>query len=1017
MCCTSRIALLLLALWPASLLAAPQGPPGALTRTPGPHPRTLLLPGQRQAIQSRLGREPYLTLFKRTAAWAARAGAPSDHTLNQVQRTANIARAAAFLHYLDRTVGAGGAPAAFADANARQAMGRKAASYLLAMKITSRAKGALGYIKDIHTAQELHMWAETLDLLLGVTPSVFTAAERARAAQNLADLAADFYGDFTADPNYLLTRSLINNHRTKSAGALGLAALALHGERFEARATDGRYDPARWLDFALRYADLCGRDILTDADHGYQEGPAYLAYGHLDLLSFLWAWHNYTGGAAAQVDWSPGVVPYYRFHASGPVVVPNLWRSPWLEGQLRWAASLALPDGTMPGYDDNSPGGRPFFFGALVQPGVASAGFFRWTWRRAGYPSSGSVDQAPFLLSTFDDRVEETPPAAAGVARSSAMPHAGQVIMRSGWGADDTHVMVLAEHGKAAGWARTRWGDQVDGAAGHEHPDPGAFSLTAHGERLAIDSGYMGWDQHSLVNDAHNHNILLVDGKGPQIYRLVIPETDVELGKVTLKRPEQEGGWAPALDGMAYLTASDMSSPGVNLAEVVTTYSVNVPRTEIRRRAVFLASRYLVLLDRAVTPHSGPGMSTAIHSYTFQLHGNGGGTSGGTFARVPGGGLWSRPAARLRATLSAGRPLALNTRLAVHDPGNRKPHTHVALDGTVRARRGEPVELLALLAPERVADSAGRDAVTTCRPGPCLRWTAPDISCTAWSGARREVRGAVGGAALLQAGGGAFCRSGRHLSGLFDEVGKAGGPMLTGRFALDAAGRAAAYQLKIHRAGAGAPVATLDLPAVVGREPAGACKYSTTGRGATEQRWQVQAPAPGTLVTAPRLTLPVASVVSPALLEGRPALFRLGERVKLSSAASCGAGPTLSRAWRITRRPELSRLELPAASASAIEQSLAPDLPGVYALSLTVTGPGAGQGRATYTFEVEGEPPWPDGTDAGPPRDAGADAASATPAPVAGGGCDGCAAGGPAPAGAPALLLALLLAACRRRRI
>ncbi len=765
---------------------------------------------------------------------------------------------------------------------------------------------------------------------------------------------------------------------------------------------------------------MCSRDIITDADFGNQEGPGYLAYGGIDLFGFLWAWHNYTGAASYKVDWSPSAVPQYRFHVTGSYTVPDLWSAPWLERQLAWLVRLMLPDGTMPGFDDNSPGGR-FFFGAMVGKGVTLGPLFRWAWRRSGYYSSGSVDQAPLLLATFDDKVPEATPAATGWPASFAMPHAGQVIFRSGWGKKDTQAMVLCEHGKAAGWTQNRWGDFIDGAAGHEHPDPGAFSLFAGGERLIIDSGYLGWDQHTLVNNPENHNILLVDGKGPQRYRLVIPETEMQAGKVVLKRPEQEGGWAPALDGMAYLTASDVSTPGAHLAEVFTRYTVNVPSTEIRRRAAFLAGRFLVIQDRAITTPSGKSASGGSHAYTFQIHGNGGGTSGGVFTADALGGTWSRAGGSVRAAVVGGAQLKRTERQAVHDPGTRKITKHSALDAVYTVREGEQVSFLALMAPEVSGVLAPVKQLAACQPGPCLSWSAGALTCRAWSGARHKVAATAGAPALLEAMAGAYCSGSGQVSGVFELPGLGkDDTLITGRFTLDSAGKASSYDLRLHRAGRtpGAPHgAVLDLPAVAGRVPSGACTYSASRTDAA--RWRVVTPPRATVSTAARLRSPLAHISFPTLKHGAPATFTLGAAVKVSAAGSCaGLGQSLSRTWRMASRPELSTLSLPAASAGLNELTFKPDLPGIYRLELKVSAGGVTD-KAVVTLEVEGELPWPssDGgaRDAGPPDSAVVDASTPTPSGVAGG--SGCAVPGEG-TGAPSLpVLLLLLAAATRRRI
>ena len=962
---------------------APHWLAGAM-RSAGAHPRALLRPADAETIRARLGREPYLTLYKRLYAQASRSHDTHDHTVSAEQRRANTARAAALCFYLDRRV-VQGQVAPFASPAARLVLGHKAATYLLAMKTDSRAKGLVQGTLDIHTAQELHLWSDTLDLLLGAEPDVL-GSRRGLAVQNVADLAADLYADFNIS-NWLYLRSLVNNHRAKSAAALGLAAVVLNGEAFSASHHDGRHDPARWLDFGLRYVDMTVRDIPTDPDGGYQEGGSYLAYAGIETVDFLWAWHNYTGGASYVLRFDRPVAPYYSLHARRDLVLPDLFSAPWLERQFLWSVKLMLPDGTLPPFDDSTPGAR-LFYGFLVRRKVARAPLFRWAWQRTGHYSSGSVDQAPLLLSTFDDSVAAASPADSGLGLSFAMPHAGQVVFRSSWAADGVYALLLAEHGKAAGWTRTRWGDFIDGAAGHEHPDAGSFLLHAHGEALALDSGYLGWPNHSDVNRPQNHNMLLVDGKGPQTYRFVVPDSRYSEGQIVLVDPRQEGGWAPAHDGMAYLTAADVRNPGAQLAEVRTRYFVNVPHTELRRRAVFLAGRFLLLQDQLRTIRPG-----APHDYSFVLHGNGGGSSGGSFAPLARGGLWTRPKARLRAEIRSDHALRLATREDVHDARSWQRRTHTVLEATATAPAGRTVEFLTLLAPERGAGGVYEETAVDPHPcvgGPCLRWSLADQHCFAWSGFWHDVRGADARPALLRARSGAYCRDSQRLAGAFEELAGAPGLLLSARFTLTAAGRAASWRALLHHHATVGQVRLL-LPRVAGQVPRGSCSFVAV----SEHSWAIRALAPVELTTATSAPPVVANIHLQGHQPGRPRTVALGQAVQLLAQHSCAAGgPARGYSWKILHQPELSHLD-PAQTGQqhGPRLRLHPPLPGIYRVGVTVSA-GGQQAQTSLEFEVEGEVPW----DAGAPGARAADASGAGDAMSGpqlrgyGGGC-GCTAG------------------------
>ena len=76
-------------------------------------------------------------------------------------------------------------------------------------------------------------------------------------------------------------------------------------------------------------------------------------------------------------------------------------------------------------------------------------------------------------------------------------------------------VVVLGEHDTASEFGRDRTG-AGRAPESHEHPDAGSFSSYAYGQRLALDPGYLTFTTHGLVNQPKDHNMVLVDGKGPE---------------------------------------------------------------------------------------------------------------------------------------------------------------------------------------------------------------------------------------------------------------------------------------------------------------------------------------------------------------------------------------------------------------------------------------------------------------------------------------------------------------------
>lgn len=952
----------------------------------GPHPRTILLPDLTDGIRARLQREPYLGLFRQVWNLALEDHDPDDHEIEPERRRANTARAAALVFLLDRKLDPGDQVVPFAGPAERAVFGQKAVAYLLAMLTVSRAKGLAHGTDDIHTAQELHLWADTLDLLLGADTDIL-GADRGAAVQNVADLAADFYADYNLS-NWQFLRAETANHRTKSAAALGIAAMVCNGEDFADPSADERYDPARWLEFAVRSLDFTIRDILTDADGGYVEGMGYLNYSGIDHLGFLWAWHLYTDAAPYVLDFDVPHAPYYRLHASGQYTVPDMWTDGLLEKQLLWSVDLMLPNRTLPPFDDSGPGAG-FFYGALVRPELAQAGLFHWAWEAQGFPAGGSVDQGPLLLAAFDDTIPPVSPAAAGRPLSAAFPYSGQVVFRSGWETDAVYALLQCEHGKAAGRSQTRWGDYIDGASGHEHPDGLAFMMYAYGESLALDSGYINYDNHDRVRQPEHHNVPLVDGHGAQANRFTVPLVAIDGdGNITLLRPEEEGGWAASEDGMAYLVAHDVQTPGAGMAEVVTRYFRWAPETELRRRAVFLDRRFLLIHDFIRTDPAEAG----DHQYTFQLHGNGGGTSGGTFDLLAEGGLWTRPGARLRAAITSDRPaVAYTTRETAHDASWGTELTHTVLDAQVTAPAGETVEFLALLAPERAVTN-GYEAVAVqtadlgdgpC-PGPCLRWDHDGVECEAFSGFERAITtGDATGQTLLTARRGAFCRDATALSGSFEDVQGNTGLLMTARFELNPLGEVGEFTLAIHRADGTPADAVLEVPEVPGRAVEGACALSQASG-----LWTLRVTAPSRVRTIPP-PQPAALTAAIRLEQAapdQPAVVPLGSHATLNAGPTCAADlAAATYQWRLTDKPEVSTLQIPAGLTDATRLDLEPDLPGLYRFALTVTQ-GGRTAEATLDFEVEGEPPWPE-PDGGAPDGQAADAGDATPTSSSGCSC------------------------------
>jgi hypothetical protein len=611
-------------------------------------PRLLFRPGDGAAIRARLAREPYRSWLARVEAQLAssRGWALDDHSIPAEREKAKAAKHAAFLYAIDRTLVAG-APAPFASPAARQALGDRARDLLLAMYGRSRIPAQ--FDDDINSSEEMIGYATAYDLLAGAGYDF--GPDEPAIRQKLIDFASEFYLHFkfperlTSDP-FTSTDKLVNNHLSKSASALGVAAIAL-AEHTPAPGSDpdGVGDPAEWMAWGLERLDLVLRFTFVAGDGGYAEGPYYARYAAQNHLPFLRALDRLVGPAPLL--------------ARGGVVVPNLWRHPLFERLQRWLVDTTLPDGTLAPIDDGNPG-KSYYFALLSH--LADAPLHHWMAARTATPfeSEGSIDLSADMICGYDDGIAAAPPP-DGEARFH--PEGGTVVFRSDWGRDAVLAIASAEHGTALELGRERDGRGQTGSASHEHNEPGAFLLHAFGERLALDPGYLSFPQRDLVARPEHHSIVLVDGQTPK--DPFIASVVWAFGPGGLFGP-------PPVDGEASLTGP-LDTDFVDGARVVARYGAAGARLD--RRFLFPDHRYLVVAD-ALRAADG-----ASHAYTWLLHGNGGGTSGGSFDPLALGGRWTIGGARLDGVFDAAgdAPPSFDVALSNHEPTNGVLRTHSVL--------------------------------------------------------------------------------------------------------------------------------------------------------------------------------------------------------------------------------------------------------------------------------------------------------------------------------------------------
>src|SRR6476660_6506865 len=176
----------------------------------------------------------------------------------------------AFLYLVDRVSDPVTGDAVVPTPEQRQAIGDKARDHLRWMCTKSRIP--IQFDRDINTSNELLSESAAYDALAGAGYD-FTGYEPT-IVDNIATLTTEFFHNYNdptnPNPNILgMSLFATNNHRSKSAASMGVAALALEGSPVSGIEPRGWRDPARWLDFGLERVDLVQRWTYGAGDGGY----------------------------------------------------------------------------------------------------------------------------------------------------------------------------------------------------------------------------------------------------------------------------------------------------------------------------------------------------------------------------------------------------------------------------------------------------------------------------------------------------------------------------------------------------------------------------------------------------------------------------------------------------------------------------------------------------------------------------------------------------------------------------
>lgn len=350
---------------------------------------------------------------------------------------------------------------------------------------------------------------------------------------------------------------LKNNWGIRQYSGLGLASLVL---------ADGvdDYSPSKWWMKSEKSLDEHFISQITPVDGGFCEGISYLAYAGDLYLPYSHA----------------------RFRATGD----NLLIRDYMKRLNRWAVDVIMPDGNGPMFDDSSY--SRFQFEQLCM-NTDDPELYRWAYLKSGKTHAGInlVDAICNYDNSPSPREPDSPP-------SRFLPDAGNMVFRSGWDNDAVYGLFLGENGQA----------RIKGG-GHEHNDVGSFQIFAYGEWLYLDGGYGGWTTNHRTNTPDNHNMILVDGKGPASVEIMGKRLGT-FGDGFLSEYEKTDRYEHCLIEMSYSGC------------------------DIKREVYFVDGDTFLIFDRMI--------SDSEHEYTLPFHFNGGFETGGNFVETSDGATLSR---------------------------------------------------------------------------------------------------------------------------------------------------------------------------------------------------------------------------------------------------------------------------------------------------------------------------------------------------------------------------------------
>lgn len=571
------------------------------------YPRMLFDAADRDTILARLDREPYLTLMARIRSRSNggfTAEPPDPYNPGREYTLANIARAAAFVAWIDDD-----AVKADYAAQALEAMG------------TDFGNNPLILIDgDIHIAEAVQTYAIAYDILAGT--GLIEPARLEAIGEAYGGLVATWYQQF-ANLLASVLELQTNNHASKTGAAFAAAGMVLNQ----------REDANKWVNLGLSIAYDVVFNIQTTDGGVIAEGPYYSEYSAVNHLPVFFAFDRLVGEDVTLQKRGFCLIGPNCAWNDYPIINPL--DHPKSQATGLWNVKARMPDGSAPPLDDSNSTGYPN--GVIAS--YYNDGLLAWDWlNSAAFPlftthcSELNIEAVVF----YDDALTTTPPG-DDFGPHFLLPDDGMAIFRSGWEADDTWAMLLAENGQAR-----------RAGGGHEHSDNLSVSLFARGESLLIDPGYIAWERHEAVRRSEHHNVPTVDGQGPPNF-------------IDILHGGNPGNDAFIVDGL-----TDVALP-------FATGQSAWEDTAFTRTMLLPDADYAIVIDDMV--------SDTPREFGVLWHGQAGGNSGFAFTQNSDGATWAPEAAAVdvHVASSAGATSA-TTLINLHSFSWMQEIEHESLD-------------------------------------------------------------------------------------------------------------------------------------------------------------------------------------------------------------------------------------------------------------------------------------------------------------------------------------------------